>query len=205
MTGRLKVAPAASRIGLVAVAFALVAGALGGCTTVEGTNAMTSVATFEREVMTETLRGLGVINRTEKPELRQSRAPLVLPKDASALPTPAEETAALAALPVDSDTVQIDTTGLTEEDLRLLRNARVVDLRSVSGRPLTEQEARQLTARMIAARRYTGPRSLIVPPDDYFTTASNGTELVCLAANGDLVAVTDRKCPAEVRRALQQQ
>lgn len=204
LTGRLSVAPAAARIGFAALAFSAAAVTLSACTTVEGTNALTSVATFEREVMTETLKGLGVIDRTEKPELSQRRSPLVLPKNGSALPTPTEDTAA-AALPADSDAVQIDTTGLTDDDLRLLRNARVVDLRSVSGRPLTEAEAKQLTARMVLARNHTGARSLIVPPDEYFTTSQDGKQLVCLAGNGDLVAIDDPACPAEIRRALQNQ
>ena len=106
---------------------------------------------------------------------------------------------------MDSGTVQIDTTGLTRDELRLLRNARVVDLRTVSGRPLTEAEAKQLTARMVMAKNYTGPRSLIVPPDEYFTVTPQGNALVCLAPSGELVSVTDPNCPAEIRRALQSQ
>lgn len=192
------------RTGLAALAAAILALAVSACTTTEGTNAMTSVGTFEREVMTETLKGVGMIPREQKPQLAQSRAPLVLPKDGAALPSPADETA-VAAIPEDSDTVQIDATNLTQEELRLLRNARVVDLRTVSGRPLTETEAKQLTARMVRAKNYTGARPLILPPDEYFTTSAEGNTLVCLARNGELVSVTDPACPAEIRRALQQQ
>lgn len=165
---------------------------------------MGDVATFEREVMTETLKGVGMIPRDEKPELAQHRAPLVLPKDSGNLPLPADATAT-AALPADSDIVQIDATNLTQEELRLLRNARVVDLRTVSGRPLTETEAKQLTARMIMAKNYTGERSLILPPDEYFTVSAEGNTLVCLAKNGDLVSINDPACPDEIRRALQNQ
>ena len=104
-----------------------------------------------------------------------------------------------------ADTVQIDASNLTEEDLRLLRNARVVDLRTVSGRPLTETEAMQFTARMISAKKYTGARPLLLPPDEYFTVSAQGNTLVCLAKNGDLVSITDPACPDEIRRALQNQ
>jgi hypothetical protein len=190
------------RAGLAILAVSASALALSACTTVEGTNAMTDVRTFEREVMTETLKGMGMIPREEKPALVQARSPLVLPKDDAALPAPHEDTA-VAQLPADSNTVQIDATNLTDEDLRLLRNARVVDLRAVSGRPLTEEEARKLTARMVMARNNTGPRPLVLPPDEYFTTNAQGETLVCLANNGDLVPVTDPACPAEIRRALQ--
>ena len=192
------------RAGLAALAVSASLLALSACTTVEGTNAMTDVGTFEREVMTETLKGMGVIPRTEKPELATQRAPLVLPKDGSALPPPVDEADA-AEIPADSDIVQIDTASLTREELRLLRNARVVDMRSVSGRPLTETEAKQLTARMVMAKNYTGPRPLTLPPDEYFTTNAQGNALVCLAGNGELVSVTDPACPAEIRRALQSQ
>lgn len=175
---------------------------LSACTTTEGTNAMTSVGTFEREVMTETLKGVGMIPRDEKPELQTQRAPLVLPKDSGNLPPPST---AVAALPQDSDVVQIDASNLSQDDLRLLRNARVVDLRTVSGRPLTEAEAKQLTARMIMAKQYTGARPLIIPPDEYFTVSAQGNTLVCLAKDGSLVSINDPACPDEIRRALQNQ
>jgi hypothetical protein len=44
--------------------------------------------------------------------------------------------------------VQIDASGISDADLQRLRNARVVDVRSTSGRPLTAEETRQLQARM---------------------------------------------------------
>ena len=47
--------------------------------------------------------------------------------------------------------VRLDTPGHSEADIRRLRNARVVDLRTLDGRPLTDEEARKLTARMTAA------------------------------------------------------
>ncbi len=202
MTGRASAAPATTRtaIGLLMLCALPL---LGACTTVEGTNALTDPVTFEREVMTETLMGVGVIEREDKPDLATRRAPLVLPKDASALPPPTTEVAVVALLPEDSDNVLLDTTGLTEEDIRRLRNARVVDPTTLAGRRLTEAETRQLTARMVAARVQTGPRPLYVPPEEYFLVTPAGEQLVCLAPNGDLVPVTDPNCPPEIRRALQ--
>ena len=41
---------------------------------------------------------------------------------------------------------------------------------------------------MVMAKNYTGPRPLILPPDEYFTTNAQGNTLVCLAGNGELVA-----------------
>lgn len=180
----------------------LLAFGLGACTTVEGTNALVDIGTFEREVATETLKGLGVIERENKEVIKTPRAPLVLPKDKSSLPAPT--VAKTDLLPEDSDQVQIDATGLTEEDLTRLRNARVVDLRALSGRPLTEVESRQLTARMKAARiaiTQSVARPLYLPPDEYFTTVG-GLELICLAENGDLVPLTDPRCPPAIREAL---
>lgn len=182
-------------LGLVAVL------GLGACTTTEGTNAFTDFETFEREVMTEPLISVGLIDKPPpKDDPKQARAPLVLPKDNSSLPPPQEETR-IAALPQDSDKVQIDTTELSEDDIKRLRNARVVDLRTLSGRPLTEAETRQLTARMTAARLKGGPRPLYMPPEEYFTTVE-GTDLVCLAADGALVKLDDKRCPQEIRDAL---
>lgn len=185
---------------------ATVAGAalltLGACTTVEGTNAFTDVGTFEREVMTSTLQGVGIIPQENKPELQSPRAPLVLPGSSDTLPPPTESR--VAELPEDSDSVQIDATGISEADLQRLRNARVVDIRSTSGRPLTAEETRQLQARMqgggISTRQ--GARPLYLPPDEYFTTVNN-QDLVCLAPNGDLVPLNDPACPPSIRAALQ--
>ena len=175
---------------------------ISACTTVEGTNAFVDAETFEREVMSETLRGLGVIDRENKPEIETPRARLVMPNQTGSLPAPTEGN--LSALPEDSDTVQIDMTNISEEDLRRLRNARVIDLRSLSGRPLTEAETRQLTARMAGERlSHNGRRPLYLPPDRYFTTVNN-VDLICLAPNGDLVPLDDPACPPEIRAALQQ-
>jgi len=180
--------------------FALTLLVLNGCTTVEGTNAFADVATFEREVMSETAKGIGLIPRDEKPPIVTPRAPLVLPGHDQSLPEPTK--ANLAALPKDSDTVQIDMSGISEADLTRLRNARVVDLRTLAGRPLTEAETRQLTARMSADRLKTGgARPLYLPPDRYFTTINN-VDLICLAPNGKLVPLDDPTCPPEIRAAL---
>lgn len=191
---------AVTRTGLLAAAL-LLALAVSACTTTEGTNAMTDFGTFEREVMTSTLQGLGMVDRVEKEETNTRRAPLVLPKQTASLPAPAADTTS-DLLPADSNNVQIDTAGLSEEDLKRLRNARVVDLRTLSGRPLTDVEARQLTARMTAAQLKAGPRPLYLPPDEYFTVVG-GKDMVCLAKNGDLVPLTDKSCPEEIRKALQ--
>lgn len=181
----------------------LLALSLGACTTVEGTNALTDIGTFEREVMTSTAQGLGLVPQSEKEESDSRRGPLVLPRNASSLPSPREGTLA-AQLPADSDTVQIDTASLSEEDLKRLRNARVVDLRSMGGRPLTEAEAKALTARMEAsnmAQKVPGQRPLYLPPDEYFTTVA-GTDLICLAPGGELVSLNDDRCPRAIRDAM---
>jgi hypothetical protein len=194
---------AAVRAGLAA--FGLMATlALGACTTVEGTNAMTDFGTFEREVMSQTARGVGLIpGDAPKEDLTNARAPLVLPRGSETLPAPVAQTAA-AQLPANSDTVQLDTTNLTQDDIARLRNARVVDMTTLSGRPLTEAEARQLTARMqqsnMAVTAST-ERPLYLPPAEYFTRVGDA-ELVCRAPNGQLVPLNDPQCPAEVRRAL---
>ncbi len=194
-----------SRMGLAVTGLVAMAG-LGACTTVEGTNALTDVATFEREVATETLKGLGVVPREGKKPIETPRAPLALPKDDSQLPPPQESR--VAQLPEDSDKVQIDASNLSEEDLQRLRNARVMDVRTMSGRPLTDKESRQLRARMQQARleERAGQteRPLYLPPDEYFTTV-NGQDTVCLADNGDLVPLDDPACPPAIRAALQSQ
>ena len=202
------------RIGLSGQNMALKAGlaslglvlalVLSGCTTVEGTNAMTDVGTFEREVMSTTARGIGLIpSEAPKEDLTQARAPLVLPQGGGALPPPTTATAS-AQLPANSDTVRIDTANLSEADVTRLRNAKVVDLTTVSGRPLTEQEARTLTARMQAANMQVsvnGKRPLYLPPAEYFTRVGNA-DLVCAIGNGEVVSVNDPKCPESVRKAL---
>jgi hypothetical protein len=199
LTGRSSAFRTVSRAGLLSLALAA-ALALSGCTTTEGTNAMGDFGTFEREVMTETLVGLGGIPREQKQEPKTPRAPLVLPKDSTSLPAPTTKTAE-AQLPEDSDKVQIDASGLSDADIARLRNARVVDLRTLSGRPLTDSEAMKLTANMTAARLKPGARPLYLPPDEYFTTVA-GTELVCAAKNGDLVPLDSKDCPEEIRKAM---
>lgn len=204
LTGRHSALRVASRASMAAVGVAL-AMALGACTTVEGTNAMTDVGTFEREVMISTARGFGLVpGEAAKDEPTSARAPLVLPASGQALPVPTQQ-ASTAALPANSDTVRIDTTNLTEADIARLRNAKVVDLRSLSGRPLTEAEARTLTARMQAANiavSGNSQRPLYLPPAEYFTRIGS-SELVCSTPGGEIVSVNDPKCPPAVREALQ--
>jgi hypothetical protein len=198
-TGRRPALSAVTRAGLIVLAL-LAPVTLAACTTTEGTNALTDIGTFEREVAIETMKGMGMMEREEKPD-PSVRAPLVLPKSAS-LPAPQEETK-VAMLPADSDKVEIDTSNLSDEDLRRLRNARVVDLRTIAGRPLTDAESKQLTARMKAGRISVtgGERPIYLPPEEYFTTVG-GKDLVCLAKDGQLVPVNDPACPPEVRKAL---
>lgn len=203
LTGQKAAIQAVARAGLVALGL-MATLALSACTTVEGTNAMTDFGTFEREVMNTTARGVGLIpGDAPKEDLTVARAPLVLPKSDANLPTPTTQVAA-AQLPANSDTVRIDTTNLSEADIAMLRNARVVDMRTLGGRPLTEAEARQLTARMQAANMAVtanNERPLYLPPAEYFTRVGDA-QLVCRASNGDLVPLNDARCPKEVRNAL---
>lgn len=200
LTGRRPSFKAVTRGGLLMVGLAFSLG-LSACTTTEGTNALSDIGTFEREVLNETMMGMGMLERTEKAENAERRGPLVLPKSTGSLPPPADATKTASLLPEDSSRVQIDTSNLSDDDLKRLRNARVVDLRSTSGRPLTEVETKQLTARMTAAKLKGGPRPLYLPPDEYYTTVK-GQDMVCLAKNGELVPITDPSCPPEVRKAL---
>jgi hypothetical protein len=204
LTGQRAALRAAARTGMASLGFVL-ALALAACTTVEGTNALTDFGTFEREVMTTTARGVGLIPGEEpKEDITIARAPLVLPASGQALPAPAPE-AAVAQLPADSDSVRIDTTNLTQADIQRLRNAKVVDLRSVEGRPLTEQETRMLVARMQAhnadVTTVNGKRPLYLPPEEYFTRVGDA-ELVCATPGGELVSINDPKCPESVRKAI---
>lgn len=201
LSGRRPALKAVSRAGLLSLGLILSAG-LAACTTTEGTNALSDIGTFEREVMTETMKGMGMMDREAKDENIQPRGPLVLPKTAS-LPPPVDAKAdsAEALLPKDSPNAQIDASGLSNEDIKRLRNARVVDLRTLDGRPLTDAEAKQLTARFTAAQLKGGPRPLYLPPEEYFTTVK-GKDTVCLAANGELVPLDDKACPPEIRKAL---
>ncbi len=181
-------------------AILLVAAGLTACTTTEGTNAFTDIATFEREVMTSTAQGVGLVPKEEKPDPTNPRGPLVMPKSGQALPAPTEDTA-VAMLPEDSDSVKIDTTGLTEADLARAKRTKVVTVSTPDGRPLTAEELRTLTSRM-KEYRISRERSIYTPPEEYFTVTANQQDLVCLAANGDLVSVNDPACPPEIRKVL---
>lgn len=172
------------------------------CTTVEGTNAFTNMETFEREVLSSTAEGIGLIPRDEKEPLKSVRAPLVMPSSNN---LPAPTTSKRDDLFEDSETVQLDMSNISEEDLRKIRSARVVDLRTLAGRPLTEAEQRQLTAQMIRGglTPVNAERPLYLPPENYFTVVNN-QDLVCLAQDGSLVPLTDPACPPEIRAALQE-
>jgi len=177
--------------------------ALSACTTVEGTNALVDPLTFEREVMRTTLQGVGLVPAEEKPMISGERSPLVVPASGSTPPPPGQSA---AVIPEDSDAVVIDSAGLTTADLEALRAGRVVSSGATSGRPLTDAETRQLAARMAAYRNAQGlvERNIYLPPESYFQTVG-GQQLICQAANGTLVAVTDPSCPPDVRAALAQQ
>jgi hypothetical protein len=178
---------------------ALATSTLAACTTVEGTNALTDPLTFEREVMRSTLQGVGMVPREEKAMVSGERSPLVLPASGATPPPPSQST---AVIPEDSGAVTIDTAGLTTADLEALRTGRVLSSGATSGRPLTEAEARQLAARMAAYRNAQGmtERNIYLPPEQYFQTVG-GQQLMCQAANGDLVSLSDPLCPPDVRAA----
>ena len=181
-------------------AILLVAAGLTACTTTEGTNAFTDIATFEREVMTSTAQGVGLVPKEEKPDPTNPRGALVMPNSGQPLPAPTEDTA-VAMLPEDSDSVKIDTTGLTDADLARAKRTKVVTVSTPDGRPLTAEELRTLTSRM-KEYRISQERSIYTPPEEYFTVTANQQDLVCLAANGDLVSVNDPACPPEIRKVL---
>lgn len=181
-------------------AILLVALGLSACTTTEGTNAFTDIGTFEREVMTSTAQGIGLVPKQEKPDPTNPRGALVMPKSGQPLPAPTED-AAVAMLPEDSSAVKIDATGLSDADLARAKRTKVVSVQTPDGRPLTKAEFSALTARM-KEFRISKQRSIYTPPEEYFTVTANQQDLVCLAANGELVSVNDPACPPEIRKAL---
>ena len=184
--------------------------ALAACTTVEGTNAFKDGETFEREVLTSTAQGIGLLPREKKEDVTSERAPLVLPKDAKVLPIPVKRTAS-AGLPEDSSKVQLDTSKLTDNEIRLLRGARVIDLNTAGreGRAFTPEEMAEVARRFREQREAyakalkTGKnRPLFLPPERYFTKV-NDVDLICLADNGDLVPLDSPLCPPEIKAALE--
>jgi hypothetical protein len=181
-------------------AILLVAMGLSACTTTEGTNAFTDIGTFEREVMTSTAQGIGLVPKNEKPDPTNPRGALVMPKSGQPLAAPTEGTA-VAMLPEDSSAVKIDATGLSDADLARAKRTKVVSLQTPDGRPLTQAELKALTARM-KEFRVSKERSIFTPPEEYFAVTANQQDLVCLAANGELVSVNDPACPPEIRKAL---
>ena len=203
LTGRRPHFKAVTRGAMLSIGLVVGLG-LSACTTVEGTNALTDPVTFEREVMSETLRGVGMIDKETKPEETNRRGPLVLPKSGAPLPAPQDADTTADLLPADSDKVTVDTSTLSPEDLLRIKNARVVDVNSSSGRPLTQAEIQKLTAKMKQPVLNKGPRPLYFPPEEYFTTVK-GQDTVCLAPNGELVPLDDKSCPPSVRKALEAQ
>ncbi|MCZ4271435.1 hypothetical protein [Maritalea porphyrae] len=199
------------RSALRAIQFATLGAAVfavAACTTVEGTNAFKDGETFEREVLTATAQGIGLIEKEKKEDVKSERAPLVLPKDAAVLPIPTKSTQT-ASLPEDSDKVLLDKSKLTENEIRLLRGARVVDLGAVKGRPFTPEEMAEVARRFREQREAYAKalqsgtnRPLYLPPERYFTKVG-GQDLICLADNGDLVPLDSPLCPEDIRAALQ--
>jgi len=178
--------------------------ALSGCTTLEGTNAFVDGNTFERDVVNETLIGIGLMPREEKEKISTPRGPLVLPAEGAALPAP--RTSVASALPVDSDKVSLDTTGLSNADIRRIRSGLVVERVNMEGRGLTPSEAGVLAARYRALREARAAQSgggggLFSPPERLFTKVGN-QEFICLTPSGDLVSLEDPACPADIKAAL---
>ena len=184
-------------------AILLVGLGLSACTTTEGTNAFTDMRTFEREVMTSTAQGIGLVPKEEKPDPTNLRGPLVMPKSGQPLPAPTQSAVA-EQLPADSSQVRLDSSRLSQADLDRARRTRVVTTSTPDGRPLTPAELQTLTARM-QEYRLSSQRSIYTPPEEYFSLSSSQQDLVCLAPNGELVSVNDPNCPPEIRRALLKQ
>lgn len=179
----------------------VVAAGLSACTTTEGTNAFSDPGTFEREVMNTTAAGIGLIpGPPPKEEPTNPRGPLVMPKANAAVPPPTTDTA-VAQLPVDAAQPKVDTNGMSAADVERIRHVRIVDINTPDGRPLTAAELQKLTAKM-KDFRINQKRSIFTPPAEYFTVSSQTQDLVCLAKNGELVAVNDPNCPIEIRNAL---
>lgn len=172
------------------------------CTTVEGGNAFVDQETFGREVIDATAIGLGLKAPEYKDVPANERAPLVLPKQGI---TSAPSEGRVGELPEDSDTVIIDPEKVTPQMVRRIRQARVVDGLDLSdGRPLTPAEMKFISERVKAARldfQQNREVSLFEPPKSYFTSLG-GKDLVCLAADGDLVLLDDPRCPPEIQAAL---
>jgi hypothetical protein len=190
-----RLAPMAAVVGLLVLA---------GCTTLEGTNAFVDGNTFEREVVTETLIGVGLMPREEKEKISAPRGPLVMPIEGAALPAP--RTSVASALPVDSDKVNLDTTGLSAADVKRIRSGLVVEKVNVEGRGLTPAEAKVLAERYRALREARAARSaagggLFEPPERLFTKVGS-QEFICLTPSGDLVSLEDPACPPDIKAAL---
>lgn len=181
-------------------ALLIVSAGLSGCTTTEGTNAFTDFGTFEREVMTSTAQGVGLVPKTVKPDPTNPRGPLVMPKNTATLPQPETDTET-ALLPDDNAQPKVDTNGLTGADIERVRHVRVVDVNTPDGRPLTQAELQKLTSKM-KGFYLSSKKSIFTPPEQYFSVSGGQPDLVCLAKNGDLVPVSDPACPPEIRRAL---
>ncbi len=187
---------------MVAALALLLLPAISACTTSEGTNALQDPSTFEREVMDTTLQGLDIIPQDTKTPDNTRRAPLVMPKQVAQLPAPTKDNT--AALPADDNNPQINTAGLSDADLSRLRKARVFDLTSVNGRPLTDTEQKELAARLQQASLTStdaNARPLTLPPVSYFSSYK-GADAVCKAADGTLVSLSDSRCPVQIRDAI---
>jgi hypothetical protein len=159
------------------------------------------VVQAERPIETSAMAAKAAIRAPVKPDPTDLRAPLVLPKDTRDLPPPQTANADVAALPVDNTKPNIDTAGMSQADIERARHARVVDINTPDGRPLTAAELKTLTAKM-KSFTLSSKRSIFTPPEQYFSLDNNQQDLVCLSKTGDLVSVNDPSCPVEIRNAL---
>jgi hypothetical protein len=151
--------------------------------------------------MEPTAQGLGLVPKSVKPDPTNNRGPLVLPKDTTNLPPPQTDTQEVAALPKNADQPDINTAGLSNDDIEKLRHVRVVDVNTPDGRPLSAAELQKLVGKM-KSYQLSQKRSIFVPPESYFQVGADTGSLVCLSGTGDLVSVDDPSCPASIRAAL---
>jgi hypothetical protein len=155
---------------------------LAACTTTEGTNAFSDIGTFEREVMSETLRGMACCSSAS----RRMRTSIRAARSCCPNPTPIfrrrhekTDTAEARCRSIRQQGADRRDRNLSEADIAPAQGARGRPLRIVDGRPLTE-EARQDHPQDEGGKASPGARPLYLPPEEYFTTVK-GQDIVCLA------------------------
>ena len=167
LTGRRPTIRAVTRAGLLTAGLLLGLG-LSACTTTEGTNALSDIGTFEREVLTETMKGMGVHGARGEGGAPSAAARWFCPRPARCL----RRTEASRRRAAAQDFDQRSDRHLQPLGGRPAAPAQRPGRRPAHplGPPLTDVEAKQLTARMTAAKLNGGPRPLYLPPEEYFTT-----------------------------------